>query len=50
MRPKTPKLAADPGLAESVVQRLSMGWSQHAVCADLRVEGRAVCADLRGLL
>ena len=45
VRPKTPKLAADPGLAAAVAQRLSMGWSPHAVCADLRVEGRAVCAE-----
>ena len=45
VRPKTPKLAADRGLAAAVAQRLSMGWSPHAVCADLRVEGRAVCAE-----
>ena len=45
VRPKTPRLAADPGLAAAVAQRLSMGWSPHAVCADLRVEGRAVCAE-----
>ena len=45
VRPKRPKLAADPGLAAAVAQRLSMGWSPHAVCADLRVEGRAVCAE-----
>ena len=47
VRPKTPKLAADPGLAAAVAQRLSMGWSPHAVCADLRVEGRSVCAETR---
>ena len=39
VRPKTPKLAADPGLAAAVAQRLSMGWSPHAVCADLRLFG-----------
>ena len=44
VRPKTPKLAADRGLAAAVAERLAMGWSPHAVCADLRVEGLAVCA------
>ena len=44
-RPKTPKLAADPGLAASVRERLAMRWSPHAVCADLRAEGRRLCAE-----
>ena len=44
VRPKTPKLAADPGLAAAVAQRRD-GLVADAVCADLRVEGRAVCAE-----
>ena len=42
VRPKTPRLAADPGLAAAVAQRL-MGWSPHAVCGFAR-QGRA-CAE-----
>ena len=45
VRPKTPKLVADRGLAAAVAERLAMRWSPHAVSADLRVEGRAVCAE-----
>ena len=45
-RPKVPKLVTDPQLAEAVTQRLGMGWSPHAVAADLRNEGSLllVCA------
>ena len=38
-RPKVPKLVTDPQLAEAVTERLEMGWSPHAVAADLRNEG-----------
>ena len=46
-RPKVPKLVTDPQLAEAVTQRLEMGWSPHAVAADLRNEGSLslVCAE-----
>ena len=46
-RPKVPKLVTDPQLAEAVTQRLGMGWSPHAVAADLRNEGSLslVCAE-----
>ena len=44
-RPKTPVLAADPGLAAAVAERLAMRWSPHAVCADLRAQGRTLCAE-----
>lgn len=48
-RPKTPKLVADPELAGAVAERLEMGWSPHAISADLRNEGldteRRVCAE-----
>lgn len=44
-RPKVPKLAGDPLLAEAVAERLEMRWSPHAVAADLRGEGRRVCAE-----
>ena len=45
VRPKTAKLAADLGLAAAPAEWLGMGWSLHAVCADLRVEGLVVCAE-----
>ncbi len=38
-RPKTPKLVSDPELANMVSEGLRMGWSPHAVAADLRNEG-----------
>ena len=46
-RPKVPKLVTDPQLAEAVTERLEMGWSPHAVAADLRNEGSLslVCAE-----
>ena len=44
-RPRTAKLAADPGLARAVTERLEMGWSPHAISADLRAEGRTVAAE-----
>ena len=44
-RPKTPVLAADAALAAAVTERLAMRWSPHAVCADLRAEGRTLCAE-----
>ena len=48
-RPKVPKLVADPQLAEAVDERLRMGWSPHAVAADLRNEDlpseERVCAE-----
>ncbi len=41
-----PKLAADAALAAAVDERLAMGWSPHAVAADLRAGGGpAVCAE-----
>ncbi len=53
-RPKVPKLVTDPQLAEAVTERLGMGWSPHAVAADLRNEGSLllVCAKdyLSGVL
>ena len=53
-RPKVPKLVTDPQLAEAVTERLEMGWSPHAVAADLRNEGSLslVCAKdyLSGVL
>ena len=48
-RPKVPKLVADPRLADAVAERLEMGWSPHAVAADLRNEelpvSHRVCAE-----
>ena len=46
-RPKVPKLVTDAQLAEAVTERLEMGWSPHAVAADLRNEGSLslVCAE-----
>ena len=44
-RPKTPALAADPGLAAAVSERLAMRWSPHAICADLRAQGRRISAE-----
>ena len=46
-RPKVPKLVTDPQLAEAVTERLEMGWSPHAVAANLRNEGSLV-AGVRG--
>ena len=45
VRPKTPKLAADAGLAAAVSERLAMRWSPQAICVDLRAEGRTLCAE-----
>ena len=44
-RPKEAKLAADRELAAMVSERLAMRWSPHAVCADLRAEGRLLSAE-----
>ena len=44
-RPKLGRLAADPFLAGAVAERLALGWSPHAVSADLRVAGLGVCAE-----
>ena len=44
-RSKTPKLAADPGLAARVGEGLQEGWSPHAISAALRAEGRTVSAE-----
>ena len=44
-RPKEPELAASSKLAAAVTERLEMGWSPQAVCADLRAEGRPLCAE-----
>lgn len=44
-RPKTPKLVADPELAAAVAGGLRERWSPHAISAQLRAEGRAVCAE-----
>ncbi len=51
-RPKTPALAADPGLAAAMSERLAMRWSPHAIRADLRAQGRRRGSRLRrsGLL
>ena len=37
-RPKVPKVVTDRHLVERVVEQLEMGWSPHAICADLRNE------------
>ena len=44
-RPKVPRLVADPRLGAEVTRRLALGWSPHAVSADLRVVGLSVCAE-----
>lgn len=45
-RPKEAKLAADPELAAAMVcERLAMRWSPHAVCSDLRAQGRRLSAE-----
>ncbi|MCQ3802923.1 MAG: helix-turn-helix domain-containing protein [bacterium] len=48
-RPKIPKLVTDPQLADAVSEGLKMGWSPHAIAADLRNEcldsDRRVCAE-----
>lgn len=48
-RPKVPKLVTDPELADAVSEGLKMGWSPHAIAADLRNKGlspgRRVCAE-----
>ena len=44
-RPKVPRLVEDPGLGDAVARRLVLGWSPHAVSADLRVEGLSVCGE-----
>ena len=47
------RTVTDPQLAEAVTERLEMGWSPHAVAADLRNEGSPlVCAKdyLSGVL
>ena len=44
-RPKTPKLAADPELGSAALELLTQRWSPHAAAAQLRAEGRRVCAE-----
>ena len=44
-RPKTPKLAADPVLADSVSALLAHRMSPHAICALLRCEGARGSAE-----
>jgi len=44
-RPKEARLGADPELAAMVSERPAMRWSPHAVCADLRAEGRRISAE-----
>ena len=44
-RPKAPRLAADPELAEAVSRLLRERWSPHAIAAQLRAEGRPVSAE-----
>ncbi|MYJ43309.1 MAG: helix-turn-helix domain-containing protein [Acidimicrobiaceae bacterium] len=44
-RAKTANLAADPELAEMVRERLAVRWPPHAICADLRAEGRRISAE-----
>ena len=44
-RPKAPKLAADPGLASAVAERLGQRWSPHAISAELAELGLFVCAE-----
>ena len=47
MRPRTPKLVADPGLAAEVTELLEWRWSPHAIGAYLREESpnRRVSAE-----
>ncbi|MDE0674395.1 MAG: IS30 family transposase [bacterium] len=57
-RPKVPKMVTDRHLAEGVGDRLEMGWSPHAISADLRNQDRPLrvsaetiyqaCYDPRG--
>ena len=42
---RVPRLVADPRLGAEVARRLGLGWSPHAVSADLRVVGLSVCAE-----
>ena len=44
-RPKAPKLASDPEMAQAVLELLAERWSPHAVAAQLRGEGHRVCAE-----
>jgi IS30 family transposase len=44
-RSRTPKLAADAELGAAVLDLLEERWSPHAVAAQLRSEGRRVCAE-----
>ena len=44
-RPRVPKLVADPDLAAEVANCLKDRWSPQAVSAQLRAEGRLICAE-----